>query len=73
MYANKGDTVKVLVPTHSDFHNDKIGVVTNRDGEYILVKLNKSGVECEHYPCEIEVLEKATPATAEQIADLGYN
>lgn len=69
----KGDTVKILPPTGKDFENDRFGVVTNVDGAYILVKRSISGVECELYPCELEVISKAEPATAEDSADLGYN
>lgn len=51
-----GDTVKILPPTGKDFENDRIGVVSNVDGAYILVKRTISGVECELYPCELKVL-----------------
>ena len=54
----KGDTVKILPPTGKDFENDRIGVVSNVDGAYILVKRNISGVECELYPNELEIIKK---------------
>ena len=69
----KGDTVKILPPTGKDFENDRFGVVTNVDGAYILVKRSISGVECELYPNELEVISKAEPAEADEAADRGYN
>lgn len=55
----KGYTVKILPPTGKEFENDRIGVVTNVDGAYILVKRNISGVVMELYPNELEVITKA--------------
>jgi len=69
----KGDTVKILPPTGKDFDNDRIGEVVNVDGAYILVKRNISGVVCELYPNELEVLDKALPPDVENVVDLGYN
>lgn len=53
----EGDTVKITSFTGKDFDKDRIGVVTNVDGAYILVKRNISGVEVELYPCELEVIK----------------
>jgi len=69
----RGDTVKVLPPIGKDFENDRIGEVVNVDGAYILVKLNISGVVCELYPNELEVLSKGLPPDVEDVANLGYN
>lgn len=53
-YPEIGETVKILDDIGINLKNDRIGTVESRDGEYILVKLNKSGVLCERYLCELE-------------------
>ena len=53
----KGDTVEILSNTGKDFDKDRIGVVVNVDGAYILVKRNISSVECELYPNELRVIK----------------
>lgn len=53
-YPEIGETVKILDNIGADLENDRVGTVESRDGEYIFVRLNKSGVLCERYPCELE-------------------
>lgn len=48
-----GEPVEVRAFIGKEFENDKIGTVVRRNGEYIYVKLNKSGIEFELYTCEL--------------------
>jgi len=53
-YPNINETVKVLRNLGPDFENDKIGITISRDGEYIIVELDKSKVQIECYMYELE-------------------
>lgn len=53
-YPKVGEDVEVIVYKGKDFVNDKFGTVICRDGEYIDIKLHKSGVVVECYPCELK-------------------
>lgn len=54
----EGDVVEIFASTGKDFDKDRVGVVTNVDGAYILVKRNISGVEVEVYPNELKTMRK---------------
>jgi len=53
-YIQPGDEVEVINFIGKEFEDDKIGKVISRDGDYILVKLNKSKIVVERYPCELQ-------------------
>jgi len=53
-YPKISEIVKVIRYLGAEFEDDKIGKVIWRDGEYILIKLKKSGIEVECYTCELE-------------------
>ena len=53
-YPDINAPVKVLSFIGKEFENDKEGKVISRDGEYILIELNKSKVQVERYLSEIE-------------------
>ena len=48
-----GDKVRILSDIGEDLNDDRIGTITNIDGAYILIELDKSKVEVEQYPNEI--------------------
>ena len=56
-YPEVGEKVRILNDIGIDFIDDKEGEVIYRDGEYIMIKLDKSCVVVERYPCELESLE----------------
>jgi len=53
-YPNINETVKVIRYIDKSLENDKIGTVLSRDGEYIIIELNKSKVQIECYMYELE-------------------
>lgn len=55
-YFQPEDNVEVLNDIGKDFKDDKVGTVYHRDGDYIYVRLTKSGVEVECYPCELRLI-----------------
>jgi len=59
-YLQVGDSVGVIKFIGKEFedNDDKIGEIYHRNGEYIYVRLNKSKVEIECYPCELEQLKE---------------
>ncbi len=52
-YPQIGEEVEIINLVGKEFENDKVGKVISRDGEYILIKLNKSKVVVERYRCEL--------------------
>jgi len=57
-YPKVGEEVEVILYQGKDLEHDRIGVVQRRNGEYIYIKLNKTGVEVECYPCELKEILK---------------
>jgi len=55
-YISVGDRVEFMPPGAKGLEDDKIGTVIDRDGDYILVELDKSKVVLEAYPCELKDL-----------------
>lgn len=53
-YPNINETVKVNRNLGKDLVDDKIGKTISRDGEYIIIELNKSKVHVECYMYELE-------------------
>ena len=53
-YPNIEETVKVLRYIGPQLDDDRIGKVLSRDGEYIIVELDKSKVQVECYMYELE-------------------
>lgn len=53
-YPNIDETVRVIRYLGDEFEDDRIGKVISRDGEYIIIELDKSKVEVECYTCELE-------------------
>ena len=53
-YPEIGEKVKIIDDIGAALENDRVGTVESRDGEHILVRLNKSGVFCDRYSCELE-------------------
>ena len=51
------ERVRILNDIGKEFEDDKIGTVKYRDGDYIMIKLDKSGVLVERYPSEIDSIE----------------
>jgi len=51
--------VKVLRFIDKDLNDDKIGTITERDGDYIYVELEKSKVVIECYPNELEIMRES--------------
>ena len=64
MFDNKSfkvnDKVKIKVKENLplSLRNDTIGIITNINGNYINVRLNKSKITFELYPCELEKLRR---------------
>lgn len=56
-YPRPQDKVEIITPIGKEFENDMVGTVINRDGEYILIELDKSHVVVERYPCELKILQ----------------
>lgn len=56
-YPKIGERVLILNDIGIEFVADKEGEVIERDGEYILIQLDKSCVVVERYICELESLE----------------
>ena len=56
-YPRIGETVRIINDIGADLNSDRIGIVESRDGDYILVRLNKSSVLCDCYPCELIPVE----------------
>ena len=52
----RGDRVRILSNIGKQLENDRVGKVTNVDGWYINIRLNKSKAIVERYPNEIEKL-----------------
>jgi len=48
-----GDKVRILTDIGEDLNDDRVGTITNINGAYILIELDKSKVEVEQYPNEI--------------------
>lgn len=57
-YAEPGDRVRIIRTDifHLEHRKNRNGIVTNRDGDYILVRPMWCKWEIELYPCEIEVI-----------------
>jgi len=55
-FPKEGDPVRITMQIDKDLeaNNDKVGKVLWRDGEYIMVELDKSKVQVECYLCELE-------------------
>ncbi len=53
LYPQPGEEVEIINFIGKEFENDKVGKVISRDGDYILIELNKSKVVVERYPCEL--------------------
>jgi len=53
-YPKVGEEVEIIIPMAPSLKGDNIGVVEHRDGDYIYIKLNKSGVVVENYSCELK-------------------
>lgn len=58
-YPKVGEEVEIIIPMAPSLKGDNIGVVIERNGEYIYIKLNKSGVVVENYPCELNSIERS--------------
>lgn len=56
-YPRIGETVRIINDIGVALNSDRIGTVESRDGEYILVRLDKSGVLCDCYLCELDPVE----------------
>lgn len=56
-YPRIGEAVRILNSIGDDLANDRVGVVVDRDGEYVLIQLDMSEVLVERYPCELEPIE----------------
>ena len=54
--VNNKVKIKVKENLPLELRNDTIGTITNINGDYINVRLNKSKITFEFYPCELEKL-----------------
>ena len=52
----RGDRVRILSNIGKQLENDRVGTITNIDGWYVDIKLDKSKAIVERYPNEIERL-----------------
>ncbi len=48
------EEVEVIPYQGKDLEHDRIGTVIRRNGEYIYIKLHKTGVVVECYSCELK-------------------
>ena len=55
-YPKVGEDVEIIIPMAPSLKGDNIGEVVERNGEYIYIKLKKSGVVVENYTCELKPL-----------------
>ncbi len=63
-----GEVVEVLAYQGKDLEHDRIGTVYHRNGEYIYIRLHKTGVEVECYTCELKERKQSMVSWTELIA-----
>jgi len=56
-YPKIGEEVEIIIPMAPSLKGDNVGIVEERNGDYIYTRLNKSKVLVENYPCELKEIE----------------